>query len=287
MGQCIELFQMNERMDGLLVSVVGSNTHKRDGLVLTNYITQQSQFLAKGYGSCNDATWSYLDDRVVVVFDSGTVGYFPVLGGEPELWCGRTPVTDVACARTTQLTATGFRMGKLAWWDFRQGMSDPVAVCTHMRSDFNQISFSPDDTFLQASMEDNHVYVFDTRVLDRPLHCLAHEQAPRVMRVPCDSIGVTMSRWTRQGFLFSCGAEGTVKVWDMRGATQNALLKTLRSHCFSVSCVDVSPDGTLAASGCDGNRVALYSISYSSSVFPPMTDQHDPLAAQFGPLKLP
>ena len=43
----------------------------------------------------------------------------------------------------------------------------------------------------------------------------------------------------------------------------------------------------VAASGCDGNRLALHSIAYEDARFPPITDQFDPLAAEFGPLKLP
>ena len=305
MAECIELFQVNERLGNVVLSVVGKSTHTRDSLVLTNIDDCTSEWLARGYGSCNDAAWTHLGDRVVATFENGSVGIFPVCGGgssssgssssssssssgaRADVWRGTVPVTDVSCARSMPLFATGLSVGRLMFWDERAGVRAPVAECAQMRSEFNHLSFSTDDLYLQASMEDSHVYVFDVRALARPLHVFAHEPCPHASRERGDSLGVTMSRWTRQGFLFSCGADGAFKVWDLRAAGTDALLRTVRAHCFSVSCVDVSPDGTVVASGCDGNRLALHSIAYEDPVFAPITDQFDPLAAEFGPLKLP
>ena len=300
MAECIELFQVNERLGNVVLSVVGKSTHTRDSLVLTNIDDCTSEWLARGYGSCNDAAWTHLGDRVVATFENGSVGLFPVCGGSSssssssgsssmraDVSRGTVPVTDVSCARSMPLFATGLAGGRLVFWDERTGVRAPVGECAAMRSEFNHLSFSTDDLHLQASMEDSHVYVFDVRTLARPLHVFAHERCPLASRERGDSLGVTMSRWTRQGFLFSCGADGAFKVWDIRRAGACALLRTVRAHCFSVSCVDVSPDGTVAASGCDGNRLALHSIAYEDPVFAPITDQFDPLAAEFGPLKLP
>lgn len=275
-----------------MLSVVGKSTHTRDSLVLTQLGDGTSEWLARGYGSCNDAAWTHLGDKVVATFENGGVGLFPVCGAgagpaRADVSRGAVPATDVSCARGAPLFATGLAGGRLVFWDEREGVRAPVAECAHVRSEFNHLSFSPDDLHLQASMEDSHVYVFDVRAPARPLHVFAHAHCPHASRERGDSLGVTMSRWTRQGFLFSCGADGAFKVWDLRGAGAGALLRTVRAHCFSVSCVDVSPDGTVAASGCDGNRLALHSIAYEDARFPPITDQFDPLAAEFGPLKLP
>ena len=288
MGECVELFKINETMGNVVVSVVGNSRHNRDSLILTNTSVQQSSTMASGYGSISDIAWSFLDDTVITVMDNGNIGMFPILESdlEPSIIRGVEPMSDVSSARTMPLFATGLCHGEVQFWDIRS-TKNPIASCPQMKCEFNQMSFSPDDLYFQSSMEDSSVYVFDIRMLNKPLRVFVHDYYEDTERQPQDSVGVTMSRWTKQDFLFSCGGGGTCKVWDLRRAGSDALLKTVRAHCFSVSCIDVSPDGMTIASGCDGNRVALHSIAYEDPVLPPITAHCDPLASLFGPLKLP
>ena len=291
----MELFKLNEQLGDVVVCVVGDirdSVHIKDKLFLVNTTTSEFRLLPKGcedFGGICDIAWSYLDDKVLAVTETGCVGVFPVFDDrtDPDIWHDEERMTDIASARTMSIFASGSSNGVVQFWDLRSKLSQSFASCDEPGTEFNHISFSPDDLFVQCSMEDSRVLVFDTRMLSKPMRVLVHDfQRPEFHREE-DGVGVTMSRWSKQGFLFTCGGGGTYKVWDVRRAGVDSLLKTVHAHYSPVSCVDISPDGATVVSGCDGNRIALHSIAYDKQIFPPITERHDPLASQLGPLRLP
>lgn len=165
-----------------------------------------------------------------------------------ESW---VPVSALACAARTQLGAFGTEDGVVRTWDPRA--PGAIATTPSLGADFNCMSFDPTDTLLQCSAMNSAVYIFDVRKVGVPLRVLRHN--PPGGKSSC---GVPMSRWSPAGFLFSCGDDSTLRIWDL--AAGDPLLRTIRTHSDSVSCMAISPDESLVVSGDDSKRVVLHSF---------------------------
>ena len=124
-------------------------------------------------------------------------------------------------------------------FNFRSGMSD-----------VNLVSFSSGQTFVQASGDTNETYILDVRRPDTALHVLRHESVQHVN-------GVSAAWCHRSHATLVTGSDDTlVRIWDVSlGVPEVA---RLRGHSSPVSCVAVSAEDELIASGGDEGKAVLY-----------------------------
>ncbi|KAH9857884.1 WD40-repeat-containing domain protein [Lenzites betulinus] len=98
--------------------------------------------------------------------------------------------------------------------------------------DINSLSLSADGLYLAAGRTDNWVDVYDARMLARgPLHSLAHEDSDKPRR----SYGVVKTQWVDGApygvGLVSGGADGCVRLWDVRRSSDDPHNGTVLARC--------------------------------------------------------
>jgi FOG: WD40 repeat len=122
------------------------------------------------------------------------------------------------------------------------------------QGDVNLVSLSCGETYVQASGDENRTYILDVRRPDVPLHVLEHD-------VPHETgyVNGVSAVWYHHSHatLVTGSDDNTVRIWDVGRASPE--VSRLVGHTSPVSCVAVSPDDDLIASGCDGGKVVLYS----------------------------
>lgn len=195
---------------------------------------------------------------------------------------GKSPQTAIACAARTKLVAFGDDSGVVRAWDPRE--RNIVAKTYELKGDFNCMSFSPSDMLLQCSSAKSLVYIFDVRNFSVPLRVLQHESLSKKSEK-----GILMSRWSPSGFLFSCGEDTTMRIWDL--AAGDPLLRVIRTHTNSVACVAISPDESVVVSGDDSKRMVLHTLRGSGEGGDDENNDstsmgYDRFAGAVGPLKL-
>lgn len=249
--------------------------------------------------SCNDITFggTGLETWVLCACKNGTMMAGDIntgnnlSGGDKAsiVFKSDLALTTVACSTRTRLAVFGDESGVVRAWDPRM---PTIAATSHsLGGDFNCMSFNPSDMLLQCSTINSSVYVFDVRNFDAPLKVLRHD-------IPSRNLfnGILMSRWSPSGFLFSCGEDTTLRVWDL--AAGDPLLRVIRSHKNSVACVAISPDESVVVSGDDSKRLVLHTLrgndesedsgyydNYSGSS-DSSSMGYDRFAGAVGPLKL-
>lgn len=107
-------------------------------------------------------------------------------------------------------------------------------VATHKfacsAADMNEVTFCPmDSTYVTASCTDGSTYVWDARYGDHPIHKLNHGSSlkplnPRFARELTD-FGVRVALWgTTIDQFYTGSSDGCLKRWDIRRATEDALV---------------------------------------------------------------
>lgn len=204
-------------------------------------------------------------------------------GDKASVICeGKPPQTAIACAARTKLVAFGDESGVVRAWDPRE--RNIVAETYELKGDFNCMSFSPSDMLLQCSSAKSLVYIFDVRNFSVPLRVLQHENISKK-----NEKGILMSRWSPSGFLFSCGEDTTMRIWDL--AAGDPLLRVIRTHTNSVACVAISPDESVVVSGDDSKRMVLHTLRGSGEGGDDESNDSDSIgydrfAGAVGPIKL-
>lgn len=97
-------------------------------------------------------------------------------------------------------------------------------------ADMNEVTFCPmDSTYVTASCTDGSTYVWDARYGDHPIHKLNHGSSlkplnPRFARELTD-FGVRVALWgTTIDQFYTGSSDGCLKRWDIRRATEDALV---------------------------------------------------------------
>ena len=106
---------------------------------------------------------------------------------------------------------------------------------------------------MQASGDTNETFVLDVRKPSVPLHILSHES---LFEGHVNGVSACWCHSSRATLV--TGSDDTlVRIWDVsRGDPEVA---RLRGHTSPVSCVGVSAEDELLASGGDEGKVVLYS----------------------------
>ena len=118
--------------------------------------------------------------------------------------------------------------------------------------DVNMVSISCGGTYVQASGDQDQAYILDVRRPDRALHVLQHDTVGEAV----NGVSATWSH-TCHSMLVTGSDDSNVRVWDVSLA--HPLLTKLCGHASAVSCVGLSVDDELLASGGDEGKVVLYS----------------------------
>eukprot|EP00741_Cyanophora_paradoxa_P001319 tig00000478_g1275.t1 len=104
------------------------------------------------------------------------------------------------------------------------------------------------------------LYVCDARLPSRPLHVLRHDRVDFVPREDLD--GISHAAWSACGsYIVTAGDDRSVRVWDVRGATADALAATLRSprsHTSACLAAAAGRDLRHVVSGGDDQRLLLW-----------------------------
>ena len=132
----------------------------------------------------------------------------------------------------------------------------PRQVRTGM-SDVNLVSLSCGEMYVQASGDANETHVLDVRRPERPLHVLMHEPAHFHGRI--EYVNGVSAAWCHHSpsTLITGSDDSLVRVWDV--SLGRPEVARLRGHTSPVSCVAISPEDELIASGGDEGKVVLYS----------------------------
>ena len=118
-------------------------------------------------------------------------------------------------------------------------------------SDVNLVSLSCGQTYIQASGDTNETHVFDVRRPASALHVLRHDTVEFVN-------GVSAAWCHHSNTTLVTGSDDTlVRVWDV--SLGRPEVARLHGHTSPVSCVQISPDDALFASGGDEGKAVLYS----------------------------
>ncbi len=112
-------------------------------------------------------------------------------------------------------------------------------------------------------------YERDRAFLDAVVRCAAEAGAPRtglegawsLRTLSGHSDWVTAVRFTPGGGLLSAGCDGAVRLWEVPAGHERAVLHEERGSTVHVSCVDVSSDGALVASGGWDRVVKLWDLA--------------------------
>ncbi|CCM00925.1 uncharacterized protein FIBRA_02972 [Fibroporia radiculosa] len=140
-------------------------------------------------------------------------------------------------AGTTLAMATHSSESLSSLWlfDCQHLLSDPVCKIDLEPSTSNiisQVSFSTGGIYLAVARADNTVVVYDSRFLSRePLHVFTHNQGTLTST---GDFGVVGSYWIeglRGTRLVTGGADGCVRLWDVRTASDDPLNGTAIVQC--------------------------------------------------------
>ena len=146
--------------------------------------------------------------------------------------------------------------------------------------DINDLKFHPyDDHYVSAGCTNGITYVWDFRMPDEILHELHHgpmiDEIDGSRRREEQDTGVRLSLWDQGGQLFYTGSsDGTIKVWNLYGSTEDAFVRDVAQFDSSVMCGAFSPDYTNLLVG--SSKGAVHILSTSPTTHPPDDDDDSP-----------
>jgi WD40 repeat protein len=140
-------------------------------------------------------------------------------------------------------------------------------ACSAM--DMNEVTFCPmDSTFITASCTDGSTYVWDSRFDSKPIHKLSHGNSvtplPAVHSREVTDFGVKMALWgTTMDQFYTGGSDGVLKQWDIRRATEDALVANVANLGDGITSGAFSPDKSQLLLGTNGGAVHVLSCEHS------------------------
>ena len=108
----------------------------------------------------------------------------------------------------------------------------------------------------QASGDKDQTFVIDVRRPDRAVHVLQHDAPNHTSGQHVNGVSAAWCHRSRTT-LVTGSDDSVVRIWDV--ALAEPLLTRMEGHASPVSCVAISPEDELIASGGDEGKVVLYS----------------------------
>ncbi|KAH7036679.1 WD40-repeat-containing domain protein [Linnemannia elongata] len=128
--------------------------------------------------------------------------------------------------------------------------------------DVNLVGFSPCQRYLISGCNTNETAVFDRRHMKRVLHRLKHSERSDDQ----GHAGVTSALWwqtscgTSQSMLMTGGGDETVRLWDLRRASEDTEIWNLDTHIGPIAQMTTPPSMEHLIIGSDTGAVSIYSI---------------------------
>ncbi|GJJ72407.1 hypothetical protein EMPS_04764 [Entomortierella parvispora] len=153
--------------------------------------------------------------------------------------------------------------GLIRLFDVRR-YAKQVQVAESGQGDVNIVDFSPCGQYVISCASSNEIAVFDRRfIATTPLHQFVHQE-----RTDGEAHeGVTSALWLPQGsgtsgsVLLTTGADGAVRTWDLRQATDNALRSTLNVNLGPLARAVASPMYEHLIVGSDMGAVSIFTMN--------------------------
>ncbi|KAF9153266.1 hypothetical protein BG015_003738 [Linnemannia schmuckeri] len=131
--------------------------------------------------------------------------------------------------------------------------------------DVNLVDFSPCQRYLISGSNTNETAVFDRRHLKRVLHRLRHSERNDDQ----GHAGITSALWwqtscsTSQSMLMTGGGDETVRLWDLRRASEDTEIWNLDTSIGPIARMITPPSMEHLVIGSDTGAVNIYSIDDS------------------------
>ncbi|KAF8947455.1 hypothetical protein BGZ47_009081 [Haplosporangium gracile] len=138
-----------------------------------------------------------------------------------------------------------------------------TAISGH--EDVNLVDFSPCQRYLISGSDTNETAVFDRRHLKRVLHRLRHSERNDDQ----GHAGITSALWwqtscsTSQSMLMTGGGDETVRLWDLRRASEDTEIWNLDTSIGPIARMITPPSMEHLIVGSDTGAVNIYSIDDS------------------------
>ncbi|GJE86008.1 WD40 repeat-like protein [Phanerochaete sordida] len=187
-----------------------------------------------------------------------------LFGGDVAGECLDVDPTGTWLAHATCSEHTTF---KLALYDTNNLRRPARELClsefdSESKPRIQQVLFSPDSVHLAVARSDNVTHVYDARFLSRRLYDLPHGAAVEATKADGEG-GIYKVEWLENGVhglsLVSCGADGCVRLWDMKragGDFGDTIIASSTSYAGWFSLGDVYKGETPLILG-DGGEASL------------------------------
>ncbi|KAG0293974.1 hypothetical protein BGZ96_001958 [Linnemannia gamsii] len=171
--------------------------------------------------------------------------------------------TQLVCGTSGRASAEDDEKGDelLRVIDLQSSKVVETAISGH--EDVNLVDFSPCQRYLISGSNTNETAVFDRRHLKRVLHRLRH--SPR--NDDQGHAGITSALWwqtslgTSQSMLMTGGGDETVRLWDLRRASEDAEIWNLDTNIGPIARMITPPSMEHLIVGSDTGAVNIYSIN--------------------------
>lgn len=245
-----------------------------------------------------DGKWTADDSRIVTSAFDGTARVWNAQTGELELTFsnhrvgGNPVVADISISPDSRWVATSGTDNHVRVWDVETGTERLVLPDLYASREFSsdgaQLAIASDNRILIVDVEtDEILYDVDPEYGEGGCASIRMSWSPdsRYFVVPCfaqpradiwdaqtgkhvmtlkHEVGVHASDWTLDGTrILTADASGLIHIWD---AASGDLLYDMNAHTSIVWDVEISPDGSRAASGGDSGRVRIWDIETRQEV---------------------
>jgi hypothetical protein len=140
--------------------------------------------------------------------------------------------------------------------------------CACSAADMNEVTFCPmDSAYITASCTDGSTYVWDSRYDPRPIHKLTHDKSLDELNAnyaqEYTDFGVKVALWgTTMDQFYTGGSDGYLKQWDIRRATEDALVANTADLGDGITSGAFSPDKSQLLLGTNSGAVHVLSCEY-------------------------
>ncbi|KAG0320735.1 hypothetical protein BGZ97_012943 [Linnemannia gamsii] len=171
--------------------------------------------------------------------------------------------TQLVCGTSGRASAEDDEKGDelLRVIDLQSSKVVESAISGH--EDVNLVDFSPCQRYLISGSNTNETAVFDRRHLKRVLHRLRHSSRNDDQ----GHAGITSALWwqtgygTSQSMLMTGGGDETVRLWDLRRASEDTEIWNLDTNIGPVARMITPPSMEHLVVGSDTGAVNIYSIN--------------------------